>query len=80
MSRKRNKSVKPKSRRRNSYAQRHSRAKSANSLPQEVKDNDSIIITMIILIIAFVALLLCLIQGGGHTYDCYPGMPFGLSS
>ena len=73
MSKKRNKSVKPKPRRRKSYAQKHPPAK--KGLPPvkvEAEDNVSKIVTIIILIIAIVALLVYLIQGGQPGYDWYP--------
>lgn len=80
MSKKRNKKVNPNPRRRKTYAQKHPLANSANSSPQEAENAWSRIIFIIILIVAIVGLLLCLIQGGGNTYDSYPGMPFGISS
>lgn len=79
MNKKRNKSVKPKSRQRKSHAQKRPRANRVSTSPQEAKNKSSKVIMIIILIIAIVALVLCLIQGGGHTYDYYPGMPFLLS-
>lgn len=80
MNKKRNKSVKHKPRQRKSYVQKHPRANRVSTSPQEAENKGSMVIVIIILIIAIVALLLCLIQGGGHTYDYYPGMPFWLSS
>ena len=72
MSKKRNKSVKPRKRKRKSYAQKHPHANRVSSSPQEAEDNVSKIVTMIILIIAIVALLVYLIQGGQPGYDWYP--------
>ncbi len=79
MSKKQNKSAKLKSGKRTLYAQKHPRTKKATSLSQKTKGDVPEIIMTIILIIAIVALLLCLIQGGGNTYDYYPGMPSWLS-
>lgn len=79
MNKKRNKCGKPKPRQRKSYAQEHPRTNRVSTSPQETKNKGFMVIEIIILIIAIVALVLCLIQGGGHTYDYYPGMPFLLS-
>lgn len=79
MSKKRNKSVKSKSRQRKLHAQKRPRTNRVSTSPQETKNKGFMVIEIIILIIAIVALVLCLIQGGGHTYDYYPGMPFLLS-
>lgn len=80
MSKKRNKSVKPKPRRKKSYAQKHPPAQKG-SPPVKVEGNDAPkLLIIILLIIAIVALLLrSILGGGGHTYDYYPGMPFWLS-
>lgn len=72
MSKKRNRSVKSRSRRRKSYAQKHPNANRVSSSSQEAEDNVSKIVTIIILIIAIVALLVYLIQGGQPGYDWYP--------
>lgn len=69
MSKKRKKSVKPKPRRRKSYAQKHPPAK--KGLPPVKVEGDDVpkIIMIIILIIFIVALLVYLIQGGQPGYD-----------
>lgn len=75
MSRKRHSTAKSKSRKRASYAQKHPRAR-ANSVrpsPQEVENERYKIIFVIMLIIAIIALLFYLIQGGAPAYDWYPG-------
>ena len=72
MSKKRNKSVKPKLRRRKSYAQKHPPAKKGLP-PVNVEGNDvPKIVMIIILIIAIVSMLVYLIQGGQPGYDWYP--------
>jgi len=72
MSKKRNKSVKPKPLRKKSYAQRHPQAK--KGLPPVKLEGDDVpkIIMIIILIIFIVALLVYLIRGGQPGYDWYP--------
>lgn len=79
MSKKRNKSVKPKAREKKSYAQKHPPAK--KGLPPVKVEGDDVpkLLMIIILIIAIVAVLFYLIQGGVAGYDRYPGMPFWLS-
>lgn len=72
MNKKRNKSVKPRKRRRKSYAQKHPYANRVSSSSQETEDNVSKIVIIIILIIVIVSLLVYLIQGGQPGYDWYP--------
>ena len=76
MSRKRHSTSKSKSRKRTSYAQKHPRANSMGPSPQEVENERYKIIFIIMLIIAIVALLFYLIQGGVPAYDWYPGRAF----
>ncbi len=73
MNRKRHSTSKSKSRKRKSYAQKHPRANSVGSSPQDVENERYRMIFIIMLIIAIVALLLYLIQGGVPGYDWYPG-------
>ncbi len=73
MSRKRQSTAKSKSRKRTSYAQKHPRANSECPSPQEVENERYRIIFIIMSIIAIVALLFYLIQGGAPAYDWYPG-------
>lgn len=73
MSRKRHSAAKSKSRKRTSYAQKHPRANSVRPSPQEVENKRYRILFIIMLVIAIIALIFYLIQGGAPAYDWYPG-------
>jgi hypothetical protein len=73
MSKKRNKSVKPKQRRRKSYAQKHPRAKK-REIQDQMNDPQKLRVIEIILIIIFlISVVVFFLTGGtGYGYDWYP--------
>lgn len=72
MSEKRNKSAKPKLRRKKTYAQKHPHAKRRNSISPENEAEKIGVIGIVVIIIFLVATLVFLITGGTLGYDWYP--------
>ena len=72
MSKKRNKSDKPKLRRKKTYAQKHPRAKNKISISSEKEPEIERVVMIVVIIIFLVATLVFLITGGTPGYDWYP--------
>ena len=72
MSKKRNKSVKPKLRRRKTYAQKHPCAKNRISISPEKEPEIERVVLIVVIIIFLLATLVFLITGGTPGYDWYP--------
>jgi hypothetical protein len=72
MSKKRNRSVKPKPRRRKSFAQKYPHTKKREIQPQEKDPEQLGTIAIVVIIIFLVATLVFLITGGTPGYDWYP--------